>query len=112
MPYRLSLLAALAAVLTAAWAGVASAGERCSALDGATLQCGRERVRVEGLRAPGVKEPEGEQARRRLQRRLQSGEVVIERKGRDRYGRTLGRLYVNGNRITQLDLAPGAGKAK
>ena len=92
------------AVLAVALAGAASAGERCSAFDGATLQCGRERVRVEGLRAPGVQEPGGEEVRQRLQRRIRSGELVIDRKGRDKYGRTLGRAYVNGIRISQLDV--------
>ena len=38
-----SILAGLAVVVV----GAASAGERCSAFDGATLQCGRERVRVD-----------------------------------------------------------------
>jgi endonuclease YncB( thermonuclease family) len=85
-------------------AGAASAGERCSAIDGATLGCGRERVRVEGLRAPPLEEPGGHEARARLQRRIQSGELVIDRKGRDKWGRTLGRAYVNGKRITQLDV--------
>jgi endonuclease YncB( thermonuclease family) len=96
MPYcrPLLFLFALAA------ASAACAGERCRAMDGATLQCGRERVRVEGL-SPG-----GEDARARLQRRIQAGELVIQRKGRDKYGRTLARIYVDGNRITQLDLTP------
>jgi len=85
-------------------AGHAWAGERCTAMDGATLQCGRERVRVEGLSAPGPQEPGGQQARQRLQQRLQAGEIVIERRGRDKYGRTLGRLFVGGKRITQTDL--------
>ena len=88
--------------------GAASAGERCSAIDGGTLQCGRDRVRVEGLHAPGLEEPGGQDARQRLQRRIQSGELVIQRKGRDKYGRTLGRAYVNGNRITQLDVTAGS----
>lgn len=87
-----------------ALAGAASAGERCFAINGDTLRCGRERVKIEGLHAPSLKAPGGEQARQRLQRRIQPGEVVIERRGRDKYGRTLGRLYVNGNRITQLDV--------
>jgi micrococcal nuclease len=82
------------------------AGERCVAIDGDTLRCGGERVRVDGVHAPELNEPGGQQARRRLQQRIQSGEVVIERKGRDKYGRTLGRLYVNGNRITQTDVSP------
>ena len=95
-----SILAALAVVL----AGSASAGERCSAINGETLGCGRERVKVEGLRAPALEEPGGREARNRLQRRIQSGELVIERKGRDKWGRTLGRAYVNGKRITQLEV--------
>jgi len=89
-----------------ALAGVAWAGERCSAIDGDTLRCGRERVRIEGINAPELKEPGGQQARQRLQRRLEFGEIVIERRGRDKYGRTLGRLYVNGKRITQSDVSP------
>ena len=97
----------LAAVLISALPVLAWAGERCTAMDGATLQCGRERVKVEGISAPELKAPGGQQARQRLQQRLQAGEIVIERRGRDKYGRTLGRLYVNGNRITQIDVTPG-----
>jgi len=97
----------LAAVLISALPVLAWAGERCTAMDGATLQCGRERVKVEGISAPELKAPGGQQARQRLQQRLQAGEIVIERRGHDKYGRTLGRLYVNGNRITQIDVTPG-----
>ena len=95
-----SILAGLAVVV----AGAASAGERCSAFDGATLQCGRERVRIEGLTAPTLNEPGGLEARARLDRRIHQGELVIERGERDRFGRTRARIYVNGKRITQLDL--------
>ena len=99
------------ALLTVAFAGAASAaGERCSAFDGNTLQCGRERVRIDGLRSPELYEPGGRKARQRLQWRVQRGELVIERKGRDRFGRTLGRAYVNGNRISQLDITPASGR--
>ena len=92
-------------------AGAASAGERCSALDGATLQCGRERVRVEGLHAPTLNEPGGREARARLERRIRQGELVIERGERDRFGRTHARIYVNGKRITQLDLDTKPGRS-
>src|ERR1044072_1484854 len=64
-----SILAGLTVVI----AGAASAGERCSAFDGTTLQCGRERVRVEGLRAPPVNEPGGPAGRALLERRLRRG---------------------------------------
>ena len=52
-----SILAGLALAL----AGSASAGERCSAISGDTLGCGRERVLVEGLRAP-LDEPGAQEA--------------------------------------------------
>jgi endonuclease YncB( thermonuclease family) len=97
-----SILAGVAVLL----AGAAAAGERCTAFDGSTLQCGRERVRVEGLKAPTLNEPGGPEARARLERRIRQGELVIERGGRDRFGRTHGRIYVNGKRVTQLDLEP------
>jgi micrococcal nuclease len=80
------------------------AGEWCTVIDGTTLRCGSERVKIEGIQAPQLGEPGGEQARERLQRRIRSGEVVVQRGGVDKYGRTLARVYVNGNRITQIDL--------
>jgi micrococcal nuclease len=89
-----------------AWA----AGERCTAIDGNTLRCGGERVLVEGIKAPQQGEPGAEAARQRLERRIKAGEVVIQRKGQDRQGRTLARVYVNGNRITQTDVTPTKGK--
>jgi endonuclease YncB( thermonuclease family) len=101
-----SILAALAVVV----AGAASAGERCSAFDGSTLQCGRERVRVDDLRAPTLNEPGGQEARARLERRIRQGELVIERGDRDRFGRTHARIYVNGKRITQLELEQKPGR--
>jgi endonuclease YncB( thermonuclease family) len=93
----------LASMLTAfpAW------GERCRAVDGQTLLCGRERVLIEGLHAPDLKAAGGEAARSRLQWRIRMGEVIIKRGGQDKFGRTLGRLYVNGNRITQADVHRG-----
>jgi endonuclease YncB( thermonuclease family) len=99
-PRAILFLAAFSSTLAA------SAGERCSAVDGSSLRCGRELVRVEGVRAPALREPGGKQARQRLQERLQFGEVVIQRKGRDKYGYTLGRLFVGGKRISQIDVTP------
>ena len=95
----------LVAAILALSALEALAVERCRALDGYTLQCGRERVRVEGISAPAISEPGGADAQQRLQRRIERGEVVIERRGKDKYGRTLGRVYVSGNRISQSDVS-------
>lgn len=102
-----SILAGVALLL----AGAAAAGERCSALDGSTLLCGRERVRVDDLRAPTLNEPGGQEARAKLERRIRQGELVIERGERDRFGRTHARIYVNGKRITQLELEPKPARA-
>src|SRR5262245_48542632 len=99
---RAASLAIVMVVLTLpAWAG-----ERCTAIDGSTLRCGNERVRIEDLRAPKLDEPGGEEARQRLQRVIRSGELTIDRGNQDRFGRTRARVYVNGNRITQTDLKP------
>jgi endonuclease YncB( thermonuclease family) len=88
-------------------ATAAFAGEWCTAIDGYTLRCsGGERVKIEGLRAPELSQPGGEEARQRLQRRIRSGELVVRRGGTDKYGRTLARVYVNGNRISQVDVSP------
>ena len=97
----------LFAALVFLFAGTVLAGERCSAIDGSTLKCGNERVKIEGINATS-----GKDARDRLQQRLQKGEVVIERRGTDKYGRTLGRLFVDGQRITQVDVnaRPGANR--
>jgi endonuclease YncB( thermonuclease family) len=98
------------AVLVAA---AAFAGEWCTAIDGYTLRCsGGERVKIEGIRAPELTEPGGEEARQRLQKRIRSGELVVQRGGTDKYGRTLARAYVNGNRITQIDVTPKSTKAR
>lgn len=88
-----------AGILALAAAGLAAGGERCAAIDGGTLQCGRERVKVEGITLTT-----GKEARERLQQRIEGREVVIQRRGKDKYGRTLGRLYVGGTRITQIEL--------
>nr|WP_240456389.1 thermonuclease family protein [Sphingomonas yabuuchiae] len=70
----------------------------CYAIDGDTLRCGQERIRLIGIDAPEMPghcrrgrwcvagDPFAAQAS--LQRAL-VGPIAIERVGRDRYGRTL-----------------------
>ena len=84
--------------------------QRCRALDGDTMQCGAERVRLYDVYAAEWDEPGGREARRNLQRLLGSGEVQLARHGQDRYGRTLAHVYVNGRRIVQGDIGPRAGR--
>jgi nuclease-like protein len=98
---RLCVFLLLALLATPAWSG-----ERCVALDGNTLRCHGERIRLEDIQAPRLGEPGGEEARLRLERRIHSGEVVIQRGNQDRFGRTRARVFVNGDRITQMDVGP------
>lgn len=85
------------------------AARRCKAIDGDTLRCGRERVRLRDVYAAERGTPGAEAQRRALQRKLHSGEVRIRRHGKDDYGRTLGDVYVNGRKVRQSDVGPRSG---
>lgn len=73
----------------------------CRAIDGDSLVCGRERVRIMGLDAPELRgrcRAETRLARgahARMQQLVARG-VMIERRGRDRNQRTLGVVRVRG----------------
>jgi micrococcal nuclease len=84
--------------------------ERCRALDGDTLQCGPERVRLYAVYAAEMGEEGGAQAKRNLQAFVKGREVDLHRYGQDRYGRTLADLYVDGRKIVQADIGPRAGR--
>ena len=80
-------------------AAPASAGASCTVVDGDTLRCGGERVRLLGIDAPelpghcqqGRRCAPGDPyaSTRSLRAALRLGPVVIRRVGTDRYGRTL-----------------------
>jgi len=86
------------------------AGERCIAIDGDTLVCNHQKVRLTNVYAAELNEPGGRAAKRRLQGLVTSGEVALRALGQDRYGRTLAEVYVNGKRIEQADIGPRAGR--
>lgn len=86
------------------------AGERCIAIDGDTLVCNHQKVRLTNVYAAELNEAGGYAAKRRLQLIVSSGEVVLRPYGQDRYGRTLAEVYVNGRRIEQADIGPRAGR--
>ncbi len=103
-PAAVALVAGVLATASGAQA------QRCRALDGDSMQCGPERVRLYDVYAAEWDEPGGREAKRNLQRRLAEGEVRLVRHGQDRYGRTLADAYVNGRKIVQSDIGPRAGK--
>lgn len=86
------------------------AGERCIAVDGDTLVCNRQKVRLTNVYAAELNEPGGSAAKRRMQAMISSGEVVLRPFGHDRYGRLLAEVYINGRRIEQADIGPRAGR--
>jgi len=71
----------------------------CTATDGDTIRCGRERIRLLGIDAPempghcrrGRRCVAGDprESKRSLALALRAGPITIARQGRDRYGRTL-----------------------
>lgn len=93
---RKPVLAALALLAGLLLAGPAAAqGARCRAVDGDTLRCGRERVRVVGLDAPelhGARCPAELRLARAATARLDAlaaRGVTLRPMGRDRYARLL-----------------------
>jgi hypothetical protein len=88
----------------------AFAGERCIAVDGDTLVCNHQKVRLTNVYAAELNESGGYAAKRRLQALIASGDVTLRPLGHDRYGRTLAEVYVNGRRIEQADVGPRAGR--
>ena len=90
------------------------------AIDGDTLIFGRERVRIANLDAPDVgrhahcahEQRLGEAARsfaRSLVRNARRIDVV-EREGRDRYGRTIARVLIDGRDFAQIMIQTGHGR--
>ena len=96
--------------LALAWAATAAAGERCLAIDGDTLVCNHRKVRLTNVYAAEMNQTGGAAAKRRLQFLIRSGEVTLKPFGRDRYGRTLAEVYIDGRRIEQDDVGPRAGR--
>jgi len=106
----LILLASLLAGLISPDVSAARVRPYCRAVDGDSLRCGWERIRLYDVYAAELNEPGGREARANLRRLIRSGELRIVRRGKDRYGRTLADLYVNGRKIVQEDIGPRAGR--
>jgi nuclease-like protein len=91
-------------------AGAAAAGERCVAIDGDSLVCNRQKIRLTNVYAAELNQAGGAAAKRRLQALIRSGDVRLKPYGQDRYGRLLAEVYVDGRRIEQSDIGPRAGR--
>jgi endonuclease YncB( thermonuclease family) len=76
----------------------------CRAVDGESMVCGWERIRLHRVHAPAIDLPGGKAARQRLQQRIDSGKIMVFRIDRDLYGRTVGMVYVNGELLRQAHI--------
>lgn len=103
------MLRALALALAMVLLPLEAAADRCRALDGDTLQCGAERVRLRDVYAAERNEAGGAEARRNLRKLVDGRDVRLRRYGQDRYGRTLADIYVDGRKLVQADVGPRAG---
>ena len=88
----------------------AHAGERCLAIDGDTLVCNHQKVRLTNVYAAELNQAGGPAAKRRLQALVAAGDVRLRPVGTDRYGRVLAEVYVGGRRVEQADIGPRAGR--
>ncbi len=100
---------ALAGMLGMLGSAGAAYAEQCRAVDGDSLLCGTERVRLHDVYAAEFNQAGGRAAKRNLEALVHRREVVLQRRGKDRYGRTLADAYVEGRKIVQADIGPRAG---
>lgn len=84
--------------------------ERCLAIDGDTLVCNRQKVRLTNVYAAELNQAGGAAAKRKLQALVQGREVTLKSYAHDRYGRILAEAFVDGRRIEQTDIGPRAGR--
>jgi micrococcal nuclease len=85
-------------------------GAQCLAIDGDTLVCNRQKVRLTNVYAAELNQAGGAAAKRRLQALVGGRDVTLRPFGHDRYGRLLAEVYVNGRRIEQGDIGPRVGR--
>ncbi|QHL92057.1 thermonuclease family protein (plasmid) [Sphingomonas changnyeongensis] len=88
----------------------------CIVTDGDSLRCGAERIRIAGIDAPEIRRcprhrtctPGDGRASKRALEALTAGRALrVERVGRDRYGRTLAKVYVGRLNIACAMMARG-----
>lgn len=89
-------------------------GRSAVIVDGDTIGFGSERIRILNIDAPESYQPNcekelvaGLKAKERLAQLVRAGMIVVQREGKDRYGRTLARLSVDGRDIGETLVREG-----
>ena len=85
--------------------------EKIIVVDGDTIRAeakGKEiKIRLVEIDAPEMNQPFGAQSRNFLNRLLYEKDVTLISQGEDRYGRTLGKIYANGESANTLMIKSG-----
>ncbi|CAN7332906.1 excalibur calcium-binding domain-containing protein [Rhizobium sp. LjRoot254] len=104
---RILLAAAIAALATPALAGV-------NIVDGDTIKIDGQTIRIVEIDTPESYQPRCEaelvkalDAKERLRQLLDSDEVTFKPTGRDRYGRTLAKVFAGGTNVGKTLIAEG-----
>lgn len=102
------------AVLTTPGRAETFDGARAVIVDGDIIALGLERIRILNIDAPETFDSRctdelllGLKTKQRLAALLRSGQVEVERQGRDRYGRTLARLSMDGRDVGETLIREG-----
>jgi endonuclease YncB( thermonuclease family) len=73
-------------------------GDTISVLDAEKRQ---HKVRLEGIDAPESAQPFGTQAKKALSEKVFGKEITVKETGKDKYGRTLGHVYVSKQHVNR-----------
>ncbi len=77
--------------------------------DGDTLRLSDGRtIRLEGIDAPEIAQPYGIESRNLLRKLTNKKRIRIETYGKDRYGRTIGEIFVGRKSVNHLMVSRGA----
>lgn len=76
----------------------------CLAIDGDTLNCDGERIRLVAIDAPELPSFNGQTSKAALSAKL-LGDIQIIRLSKDRYGRTVANVRVNGESLSCAQIA-------
>lgn len=69
-------------------------------IDGDSLVIDGERIRIFGLDCPELREPGGPLAKRTMQMLLADKTLTLKRRGRDKYGRTVAKVFADDRDVT------------
>jgi endonuclease YncB( thermonuclease family) len=81
-------------------------------IDGDTLRIGAERIRLRGIDAPELSEPNGWAATQRLRDLLGAGSIQLIPRGRDVYDRVVADVFVNGQNVAESLKREGLAKSR